>query len=160
MKTDRYWLKTLLVAVVLVCFGCGDGGGGPTAPTAPISPATPVIPMVAGTYTGPITGWLQGQLVGTFPTTLLVVQTGARVTLSGTAEGGVIRITTTSGTVAADGTFMADPGPLPDSETCGPRTSLESEVVFGDGTLRWRDSWDSEGCGVSRFEGDLVRTAS
>ena len=163
-KTDRRSLATLLLALVLISSGCGDGGGGPTSPTAPVMPTAPVapapIPMVAGTYTGPFSFWLEGQLLGTFPTTMTVVQTNARVTISGIIEGGVVRWLPTSGTVDADGRYTLDPDTVVETESCGVMTITEFDVVFGDGTLRLQISQHSAECGTLRAEGNLVRSGS
>ena len=163
-KTDRRSLATLLLALVLISSGCGDGGGGPTSPTAPVMPTAPVapapIPMVAGTYTGPFSFWLAGQLLGTFPTTMTVVQTNARVTISGIIEGGVVRWLPTSGTVDADGRYTLDPDTVVETESCGVMTITEFDVVFGDGTVRSQISQHSAECGTLRAEGNLVRSGS
>ncbi len=165
-KTDRRSLATLLLALVLISSGCGDGGGGPTSPTAPVmptapvAPAAPMIPMVAGTYTGPFSIWLEGQLLGTFPTTMTVVQTNSRVTISGITEGGVVRWLPTSGTVDADGRYTLDPDTVLETESCGVMTITEFDVVFGDGTMRSQISQHSAECGTLRSEGNLVRSGS
>ena len=161
-KTDRRALTTLLLALVLISSGCGDGGGGPTSPTAPVMPTAPVapmIPMVAGTYTGPTSIWLEGQLLGTFATTVTVVQTNARVTMSGIIESGRFQYLTNSGTIDADGRYTLDPDTVIESESCGVLTFPEVDVVFGDGTLRWRVTQHSE-CGPLRSEANLVRSGS
>ena len=109
---------------------------------------------------GEISGWIEEQFIGTYPITVTVTQSGDRVTIRGTTEGGVIRIETTTGTVGTDGRFTPDDAEARDSETCGRRSEWEIDMVFSNGTVHWRESWQSEECGGSRFEATLTRTTT
>ena len=112
--------------------------------------------MVGGTYAGTISAWLNEQPIGTYPITLTVTQSGNRITVEGTIEGDAIVMDTASGTIATGGTFTADLAD-DDSEACGRRTNRKMEIRFTGGSAEMTSSWQSEGCGDTRFEATVSR---
>ena len=152
------------IAIVICCalaaISCGSENTGPTAPTMPpttVTPPTqPSVPAVAGAYTGEVTAWLNDSELGTFPVNATVTQEGDQVTMDGNVEGGVLRFERTTGTIASDGTWTPN-DPLSESEACGHREWLEHHGVFRNGMYESEHSYDSEHCGVWRFEMSLTR---
>lgn len=153
MKKERHRLAIIALCAVLAAISCGEENGAPTGPTVVTS-----IPAVSGSYSGDVSGWLEGEFIGTYLATVTVTQSGDRVSISGTVEGGVFSFETIAGTVGTDGRFTPEDDELPDTEACGRRSEWEYDAVFRNGTFHMRESWQSTGCGYWRFEATLTRT--
>ena len=162
----RFSMSSLLAAAV-VCMGmiltsCGDDRPTPAEPT-PVRPTAPSVPMVAGSYVGTVAGWLTvqstGELrhVGTYDGTMTVAQSGDRVTIDGHYEGGVFRFIPTTGTIDADGNYTADTLPSHESDACGETRKEWLDLRFTAEGAEFEGGYETDACGLARFEAEFER---
>ena len=154
----------LMITAGFAAMGCGGDHGGPIAPTTvmtPTEPAEPAIPQVAGTYTGTMSGSIDGVFYGPFGVSVTVTQSGDQVTMDGTAEGDVFFwVKPLTGTLSSDGVWTSNEVLEESPGGCGKRSNEEGRTVFGNGTLETHGSWDTELCGTIETEMTATRTST
>ena len=143
--------RTAIVALyfALLAAACGDGGGSPTAPT----PSQ--IPNVAGTYTGTTDGFVDNIAIGSFPTQVTVVQSGSRLTITGSVDGPIMWETWT-GTIDEAGVFTHDEVGDRATQDCGPRSNHTIMLNFSGNTARGVETYTTD-CAHERFEFTLTK---
>ena len=145
-------LDALAVALVLLAPACGNDR--PTNSSR--------IPDVAGLYTGPMTITVDGDLIVTARMRMNVVQSGARLTITASAEfdGGTADMPALTGTVNETGVFTPTGGGISsffDDPDCGTISITGWTLTFSGDTVRYAERAATSTCGVWEVSATLRR---
>ena len=154
MRDTRWAILAILVLISAAC----DGDN-------PVAPSGPQYPQVAGTYTGDLTMRLQSVpgVEAPLPTTLIVVQSGAQVTISGHLDftGQRVQIPSVTGTVNETGFFTPAPGQGGaqswEDPDCGTVRGDQTTLTFRGNNADYFESSQTDFCGTLTVSGMLTR---
>ena len=141
----------LLTALCAVTLACGD------------SATEPRYPDVAGSYSGPVTFMIDGQLADVGTMNLRVVQESDQITLTSwsiTTLDGTFQLPAVTGTINETGFFTATAGGGPSTVSdpaCGNITAISSTLTFSGNTARFHATLVTDYCGNWALDATLAR---